>query len=422
MTARACKPAVDRGQSAGCGFTAEHRFAVLDAFRGICASIVVLHHYAPRSGSIGSANLVEHGFFFVDFFFVLSGFVIFHNYRDRIASSLDVVLFVWRRFSRLWPLHALVLLALVGAEIARWGVGSIFGAVAPPFSGHYNLADFPIQLLFLEGININRVPTWNEPSWSISAEFQVGICFALCALICRRTKRTGVSMFSLSVGVVIVGTLVILLLSKPYMNAAREFGTVRCLVDFCSGIIAYQCSVRLKGKLAALNRTLATILELMAAVGVFWFVSSIGNEPQSCFAPAIFGMAVLLLSAERGLLSALCQFRWLQLLGAWSYSIYMLQAPVAMLTYYLRRFAQKIGASVQGWGEVPERFIPQLSEMLPDWIWSDIQGVCLLLTVFGAAAMSFMYFETPIKNRLYVWGSKERLGLAMGRLKRPLGI
>ena len=60
-----------------------HRFVLLDGFRGLAALLVVLFH-AERDGS--PFYRLDPLFLMVDFFFVLSGFVLLHAYGDRLGN------------------------------------------------------------------------------------------------------------------------------------------------------------------------------------------------------------------------------------------------------------------------------------------------------------------------------------------------
>ena len=93
------------------------RFVALDGWRGVCAVIVALHH-CHAAGYIEGLPLLRNAFLFVDFFFVLSGFVLAHAYRDRLATMEGAATMLWRRFARLWPLHAVTLLAMIALELA----------------------------------------------------------------------------------------------------------------------------------------------------------------------------------------------------------------------------------------------------------------------------------------------------------------
>ena len=80
------------------------RFHVLDAWRGIAALLVALERLHAH-GVFYSLPFVRNSYLFVDFFFVLSGFVIAHAYADKITDARSALTFALRRFGRLWPLH-----------------------------------------------------------------------------------------------------------------------------------------------------------------------------------------------------------------------------------------------------------------------------------------------------------------------------
>ena len=74
------------------------RLLVLDAMRGVAAYIVVIHHACPPE-----ANPFLAGYLAVDFFFVLSGFVLSHAYEQRFRNGLGVRQFARSRVRRLAP-------------------------------------------------------------------------------------------------------------------------------------------------------------------------------------------------------------------------------------------------------------------------------------------------------------------------------
>lgn len=79
------------------------RYDVLDSWRGVCATIVALMHFNGLH-HLWDLPLLRNAYLFVDFFFVLSGFVISHAYAARIESSSEALRFMVRRFGRVWPL------------------------------------------------------------------------------------------------------------------------------------------------------------------------------------------------------------------------------------------------------------------------------------------------------------------------------
>src|ERR1700761_7501775 len=111
------------------------RFRALDSWRGIAALLVALFHLNLVS-PIYSLDFVRNGYLFVDFFFVLSGFVITHGYADRLGTLQGVGAFAFKRFRRLWPLHVIVLAMFVLVESTK-AIAAARGAsfYAPPFTG-----------------------------------------------------------------------------------------------------------------------------------------------------------------------------------------------------------------------------------------------------------------------------------------------
>lgn len=127
---------------------AVNRFALLDGLRGLAAIAVVFYHV--------DHNYMPGGHLAVDFFFVLSGFVIGLNYHARLASGeLGFVRFTALRVVRLYPM------LLVGGLLAMWLLN----------------AGPRILLLVPETWNPALFPG-NPPFWSLLAELLVNLLFA----------------------------------------------------------------------------------------------------------------------------------------------------------------------------------------------------------------------------------------------------
>ncbi len=102
-------------------------FVALDSLRGIAALMVAFHHFRTDS-LLDGLTIVRQAWLFVDFFFLLSGFVIAATYRDRLARGHGVLPFMLLRIGRLYPLHLAILAAFVAAEGALLIAGPGFGA------------------------------------------------------------------------------------------------------------------------------------------------------------------------------------------------------------------------------------------------------------------------------------------------------
>jgi len=136
------------------------RFQALDSWRGVAALMVVIYH-APLLWSFYDAGFVRHSWLFVDFFFVLSGFVIAHAYASKLRDMTDVGHFMLRRFGRVWPLHAAMLLALVLIQCLVLAISLRMGAITesvPPFAGPWSPASIPANLLLMQSLGFMPGP------------------------------------------------------------------------------------------------------------------------------------------------------------------------------------------------------------------------------------------------------------------------
>ncbi len=372
------------------------RFEALDGWRGICACLIVFHHFAPAAGVIGSLPIIINGFLFVDFFFVLSGFIAVHAYRTRLRSTANLAPFIWARFARLWPLHALLLALIAAIEVARSAIGSSMGQVAPAFTGHFPLSTLPTQILFLESLGIHSELTWNAPSWSSAAEFLTAIAFGL---ICVGLPARYIG--SAAAAVSACALLLIAVFSPRYMNATYSLGFVRCCADFFCGAFCCHQWHRLPAGTSGSGRLWATPQEAAVIAVVVAFVAGSGETRASLLAPLVFGMAVIVFAAERGQISTILRHRGLQSLGLWSYAIYMLQVPLEMIVHFALRSLEKM-TGPSGWsGALTLHSAPESlkSTGIPPGL-SDLPVLLFLALLVLTARFTYRYVEYPCQIAL----------------------
>lgn len=97
------------------GLNTKPRYEILDGLRGVAAMIVVAFHLFETYSPGVTGQILNHGYLAVDFFFVLSGFVIGYAYDDRWSKGMGTWTFFKRRLIRLHPL--LIMGTLVGAAL-----------------------------------------------------------------------------------------------------------------------------------------------------------------------------------------------------------------------------------------------------------------------------------------------------------------
>ena len=90
------------------------------SIRGIAALLVVLFHMPFWNSTIYDTHIIRNSYYMVDLFFVLSGFVMFLNYGERLRSAKDLARFQLLRIGRLYPVHLLFLLIALLAAVGKW--------------------------------------------------------------------------------------------------------------------------------------------------------------------------------------------------------------------------------------------------------------------------------------------------------------
>jgi peptidoglycan/LPS O-acetylase OafA/YrhL len=157
------------------------RFHALDSLRGICAIAVVLYH-THLVGSVTEWAFFSNADLFVEFFFVLSGFVMAHAYGRK--PQLDFSHFLVSRTFRLLPLHAFMLAVFVGLEFIKYAAYQHeYGFNQTPFTGIYAPSQILPNLLLLQSwTHLTENLSFNTPAWSISIEYWTYMVFAATML------------------------------------------------------------------------------------------------------------------------------------------------------------------------------------------------------------------------------------------------
>jgi len=358
------------------------RFRALESWRGLSACFVILYHFNAASHFSGG-SLLRHAYLFVDFFFVLSGFVIFESYYRRILSGFPVERFMMLRLGRLYPLHLLTLAALMVYLSIRAYLAPADGTMPPPaLIGIVDNPSVVSHLTFLNAMGLQENLSWNLPAWSIGAEFYTYIAFALIILLFRELTAS-VAL------VVIFGALMVLLLSDhSTINISYDLGFVRCLYGF--GIGAFLSLMRPDaGFFSRRPRRYATEAEIAAVALVFVFVCTAGSATLSFAAPVYFAVIVAVFAEERGRISQWLSRRPLVWLGERSYSIYMLQFLCVVVTMDVLWAIDRLsGTSIHA----------ALTGRAPTDLWmGDLATIGIIALIVGVSALTFRFIERPTR-------------------------
>ncbi len=349
--------------------------------------VCVFHFAWETRWGLSDNAFIQGCYLFVDFFFVLSGFVITHSYAKRIHNRGELGRFMLRRFGRVWPLHFFVLIAWVALETAGLVASHLLGRVGTQnlFAGNNSPAALISNIFLLQAFGLHNALTWNGPSWSISAEFWTYLVFALFCLAHLRKPAIGAALLAAG------GALVVIFLSPRYIDATYDFGFFRSVYGFFLGHLIYRLRASQSGTIAP---ALATILEFGTLALVAAFVALAQHAPASLAAPFMFALVVYLFSFEGGFFSRLLTRAPFRQFGLWSYSIYMVHALILQIAGYVVQGVEHVtGLSLRAMSPVNGWSYPVIAFDSP--VAMNLFGAGFILVVIGVASQTYRYVEEP---------------------------
>lgn len=200
--------------------------------RGLAAWLVIAFHLLDSVDWMPwpIARVIKHGYLSVDFFFLLSGFVIWMTaHQEFVARGRKAIWPFWRRrFARIYPLYAVML----GLTVLFVLLLEITGRDT---SG-YPWGELPLHISMTQNWGFTEKLTWNHPAWSLSTEMAAYLLFPLLAL-CLPISRMPRWMLLLAIGALI--TLLAACFTVQGIpslgDKIPQYGIVRCLFQFIIG-------------------------------------------------------------------------------------------------------------------------------------------------------------------------------------------
>ncbi|WP_029625423.1 acyltransferase family protein [Sphingomonas sp. PAMC 26605] len=289
-----------------------HELRALTGMRGIAAWFVVLFHIRLSIDWLpaGLVALFAKGYLAVDFFFLLSGFVIWLSWSARLRSGgiAAVPGFLWRRLARIWPLHLVMLGATLALVLA-------LAATGRHDAGHYPYAELPLHMLLLQTWGFTDRLTWNDPSWSISTEWAAYLLFPLVAFALDWRRVPSWVVVS-AIGALLALLHVVMAGSPSLGTDIWTFGLRRCLIEFAVG--GALCSLWQRWRDAPVIPALVAL-----GCGIGAFVGFLEGEPETLCIPATFAAALLALALTSGSRGNPLDVPALHYLGEISYATYL---------------------------------------------------------------------------------------------------
>lgn len=331
---------------------AKNHYEVLDGLRGVAALLVVAFHILePNDNGIRFNQIINHGYLAVDFFFLLSGFVVAYAYDDRWPrmSQWD---FYKRRLIRLQPM--IIMGSLIGAAFFYFQRGSPFPLIAttPPWK---------LLAVMLLGCTLLPLPTqfdirgWNEmhpldgPAWSLFFEYVANLLYALWL---RKLSTRWLSVFTGFFAILLIHMLVTGegdAIGGWALNAAQlHIGFARLLFPFFAGVLLLRSGKRIHVRhgfyLCSLLLVICLALPRFGGPNHLWMN---GLYEAICIL-VVFPVIVAIGAAN--LKATTASNRLCRSLGSISYPLYLTHYPlVYVYTAWIARGPHSLGQRA-AWG------------------------------------------------------------------------
>jgi len=371
------------------------RFVALDSWRGLAALGVAAYHL-EGGGVLFDGPPVTHMNSFVDFFFVLSGFVLAAAYGERLAQGWSIGRYMLLRIGRVYPLHLIMVLAYVMLELAFLVAGNSGWALREPFTGVRDPKLLVTSLLLIGPWFDPPLDTYNMQSWSIAVEIWLYLGLALSL---RFAGRVGWWLLPAA------GLAAIAVMSLPdWPRYYFPYQFMRGLAGFGLGIAIWRLRDGSRRGFRALSAGAVSLAEV-AAVALLVVVLSWVPYGQFTFLAKelTFALIVLVFAADRGIVSRLLHTRPFVWLGVLSYSLYMVHGMVLGRLADMLRFA--------GYGKLiahSDRYIRSIDA--DPWL-ASLLGIAMIAVCLPVAWLAWRLVEAPARD----WSRRRAAEMGVAR-------
>jgi peptidoglycan/LPS O-acetylase OafA/YrhL len=359
----------------------------LTALRGIAALLVVVYHFSKivlddELLPLSQSSFVQKSYLMVDFFFILSGFIMVYVYGgwfEKKFNGGDFRQFFVARFARLYPLHLFTLGWCLLLKILLL-LSGVMPGLSPKMQGMFNLEALPIHLLLLNAFVPDAFLTFNIPSWSVSAEWYTYLLFPVLAWVAARQAWMRKILF---VALLYVAYWAIIQFYGHNfdLNVTHYGGVFRCLIGFGIGMVTYAGYTRLRRWPGLRHGGWLALACVLVVLGMHFGVSDL-------FMVTMFPMLIFLAARHTGAMSRLFNRPFFQTIGERSYSIYMIHVPL-MSTFLVGWLMFRTEKSVG----VDNASALALS---PAVAWGACAAYAAL--VLALSALTFRYVESPMRR------------------------
>jgi len=344
-------------------------FTELESLRGIAALLVCLYH-ARYWIAFKNFPFILNFDLFVDFFFVLSGFVIALNFSKRITNVSVFSDYLIKRFFRLYPLFFVASVPYFITSILK----TYFNFQSFETSNYFKLNEFLSYVTLTSKWGVVDKLIFNHPSWSISVEF---FLYILSGILFMKSKNRKVNII-ISVLLSLI-SFTILVVYGGMLNTTGNLSIFRGIFSFFIGVIVYY-SFNMSNTKGMANAPFIQNVYLLASFALMVAAFTLINaSPMVKYIFPLIWAGIIYLVINNGYPLWLINFlklKYMVYIGTISYSIYLIHPLMIFAT---------------------EKILKK-SNLQNNMIFS-ISGVCVyLMLIFLVAGLTYAYIEVPGKS------------------------
>lgn len=354
---------------------APQRFIALDSLRGIAALFIVFYHMGDF-GWVAGWTPFRSGWLAVEFFFVLSGFVIAMSYGARLAQGYPRGSFLLIRFGRVFPLHLAVVAGFTLLE---------FAVFRPVFGEAHGLWEWVRGTFLLDAFAVGASNFYAPVSWAVGVEM---ILYALSALLFGR----GPMATAIAILLAAAGAWGIAMQFKVF---GFGFLLQRGLFDFALGVLAWGFHQRLaKFEFSA---ALLTVAEIAIVALIIWLLYLPGKDGRWVLILApLYVVMVLVFARDRGIVARALHAKPMLWLGQISFALFMVHLFWVILP---NRFGPRVFAAMgrEDWiAPVNQKY--GLLSMAPPAPVATAISLALLAGALATAWLAWRFVEEPARH------------------------
>lgn len=230
----------------------------LTSLRFLAALMIVFYHYFIVFGAVKGWDFFGKFYLGVDFFFILSGFILLHVYSESLLTNkFNIKSFYIKRLAKIYPVHLFL------TAVAAFLVFSTKGFTEDSWKHLLS------HILLVHGWGIEKGLGYNMPSWSVSAEWFAYLLFPFLSALFLKFRQHSLILLG---GSVLLFVLMWLSSSfwvdRPLTHWTYDFSCIRILPEFLMGMAIYNF-MREKASCKYAQTTL--LLSLIVSAGLIVF-------------------------------------------------------------------------------------------------------------------------------------------------------